>query len=71
MVENAVEREATRLVNKKYNYNDDDILNRPEFDPVDTLDQTFMGRLLRNILSQLDRGFYLDNFSSWYGPDGK
>ena len=71
VVENAVEREATRLVNKKYNYNDDDILNRPEFDPVDTEDQTFMGRLLRNILAQLDRGFYLDNFSSWYGADGK
>lgn len=51
MVSNAVEREAIRLVNKKYNYNDDDNFNRPEFDPVDTMDQTFMGRLLRNILS--------------------
>lgn len=50
IVDHAVEREASRLVNKKYNYNDDDVF-RPEFDPVDTLDQTFMGRLLRNILT--------------------
>jgi len=65
-------REATRLVNKKYTSNiDDDNTYRPEFDPVDTEDQTFMGRLLRHILATLDRGFYLDHMSTWYSNDGK
>jgi WASH complex subunit strumpellin len=72
IVDNAVEREATRLVNKKYTSNiDDDNTYRPEFDPVDTEDQTFMGRLLRHILATLDRGFYLDHMSTWYSNDGK
>lgn len=30
-----------------------------------------MGRLLRNILAQMDKGFYLDHLSTWYSPDGK
>jgi WASH complex subunit strumpellin len=72
IVDNAVEREATRLVNKKYTSNiDDDTTYRPEFDPVDTQDQTFMGRLLRHILATLDSGFYLDHLSTWYSNDGK
>lgn len=52
IIEHAVEKEATRLVNKKYTSNiDDENTYRPDFDPVDTLDQTFMGRLLRHILA--------------------
>lgn len=52
IVDYAVEREATKLVNKKFNANfDDESFYRPEFDPVDTNDLTFMGRLLRHILS--------------------
>jgi hypothetical protein len=51
IVDFAVEKEATRLVSKKLDLNiDDENTYKPEFDPVDTLDQTFMGRLLRNIL---------------------
>lgn len=39
IVNYAVEREATKLVNKKFNANfDDENFYRPEFDPVDTLD---------------------------------
>jgi hypothetical protein len=72
IIEFAVEREATKLVNKKFNANfDDENSYRPEFDPVDAQDLTFMGRLLRNILGQMDRGFYLDNMSTWYSQDGK
>ena len=49
IIEHAVEKEATRLVNKKYTSNiDDENTYRPDFDP---LDQTFMGRLLRHILA--------------------
>jgi len=52
IIDYAVEREATKLVNKKFNANfDDENSYRPEFDPVDAQDLTFMGRLLRNILS--------------------
>lgn len=29
-----------------------------------------MGRLLRHILKQMNRGFYLDSHSSWYDMDG-
>lgn len=71
IIEFAVEKEATKLVNKKFEVNFDDDQYRPDFDPVDTLDQTFMGRLLRNILSQMDRGFYLDSTSTWYTLEGK
>jgi hypothetical protein len=68
----AVEKEATNLVNKKYNANIEDENNYiPEFDPVDELDQTFMGRLLRHILASMDRGFYLDHLSTWYDFDGQ
>lgn len=71
IIDHAVEKEAQRLVNKKYSSNIDDDSYRPEFDPVDTQDQTFMGRMLRNILAQMDRGFYLDNQSTWYDLAGK
>jgi len=72
IIDYAVEKEASRLVNRKFQSNiDDDSVYRPEFDPVDTQDQTFMGRLLRHILGQMDKGFYLDNMSTWYTNDGK
>jgi hypothetical protein len=42
----------------------------PIFKPVDPYDFTFMGRVLRNILETLSRGFYLDSMSSWYDMNG-
>lgn len=52
IIDFAVEKEATKLVNKKFSTNfDDENTYRPEFDPVDSLDLTFMGRLLRHILA--------------------
>ena len=38
IVDFAVEKEATKLVNKKFEINFDDDTYRPDFDPVDTLD---------------------------------
>ena len=39
IIDHAVEKEATRLVNKKYQTNmDDENTNRHDFDPVDTED---------------------------------
>lgn len=68
----AVEKEATRLVNKKYQsqLDQDETRYTPEFEPVDEHDLTFMGRLLRHILSSLSKGFYLDSMSSWYDMEG-
>jgi len=50
------------LVNKKYVANLDQTENQyvPEFEPIDEVDKTFMGRLLTAVLKQLDSGFYLD-----------
>lgn len=64
----AVEKESTALVNKKYTIElDDDVKHYvPTFIPVDANDFTFMGRLLRNIMESLGKGMYLDNLSSWY-----
>lgn len=69
IIEFAVEKEATRLINKKYNANWLDLSDNtyiPKFKAVDENDATFMGRLLRNIIQQISRGFYLDATSSWY-----
>jgi hypothetical protein len=71
IVDQAVEKEASRLVNKKWMpVIDDENSYTPEFDPVDEFDETFMGRLLRHILFSLDRGFYLDHHSTWYDLEG-
>ena len=62
IIELAVEKEATRLVNKKYqaNLNDDESIFIPEFEPLDETDFTFMGRLLTAVLKNMSDGFYLD-----------
>ena len=69
----AVEKESTALVNKKYqadlDYQDKHYV--PTFIPVDANDFTFMGRLLRNITDSLGKGMYLDSLSSWYDPNGQ
>ena len=72
IIELAVEKEATRLVNKKYqaNLNDDENIFVPEFNPIDENDFTFMGRLLTAVLRSMDEGFYLDQMSTWYEMSG-
>lgn len=65
-----MDREAQKLVNKKFTVKEDESNYVPSFDPVDEDDITFMGRLLRHILKQMNRGFYLDSHSSWYDLDG-
>ena len=64
----AVEKEATRLVNKKYSTNFDDSEDNfiPEFNPVDEDDFTFMGRLLTKVLNEIQKGFYLDQMNTWF-----
>ena len=62
-MELAVEREAQKLVNKKYEANlDSDAENKyiPTFEPVDENDITFMGRLLTAVLNSMNKGIYLD-----------
>lgn len=72
IIELAVEKEATRLVNKKYQSSVDSLTASyvPEFRPVDENDFTFMGRLLRHILKSMSKGFYLHSMSSWYDMEG-
>lgn len=69
----AVEKEATALVNKKYQVDLDnqDKHYVPTFIPVDAQDFTFMGRLLSNISNSLGKGMYLDSLSSWYDQGGQ
>jgi len=69
----AVEKESTNLINKKYTVDMDfqDKYYVPTFIPVDANDFTFMGRLLRNITDDLGKGMYLDSLSSWYDSSGK
>mmetsp|Transcript_36878 Transcript_36878/g.35601 ORF Transcript_36878/g.35601 Transcript_36878/m.35601 type:complete len:432 (+) Transcript_36878:1676-2971(+) len=70
----AVEKEATTLVNKKYNTSEIEAQESyyvPKFIPVDPNDFTFMGRVLRHITESLSQGFYLDSLSSWYDMAGK
>lgn len=69
----AVEKESTALVNKKYqadlDYDDKHFV--PIFIPVDAHDFTFMGRMLRNISDSVGKGMYLDTTSSWYTSKGE
>ena len=53
----AVEKEATRLVNKKYMANIDSNETQfiPQFEPVDENDFTFMGRLLTAVLKTMEK----------------
>jgi len=69
----AVEKESTALVNKKYQADLDyqDKYYVPTFIPVDAHDFTFMGRLLRNITDSLGKAMYLDSLSSWYDSNGQ
>jgi WASH complex subunit strumpellin len=69
IIEFAVEKEATNLVNKKYSttlIEAQESYYIPIFNPVDEYDFTFMGRVLRHILATIQKGFYLDHLSSWY-----
>lgn len=70
IVNSAVDREAQKLVNKRYMTNLDEMSYVPQHDPVDADDLTFMGRFLRHILKSLDRGFYLETTQTWYGSQG-
>lgn len=79
IIEFAVEKEATNLVTKKQ-YSDfggsttlieaKESFYIPIFNPVDEFDFTFMGRVLRQILQTIEKGFYLDHLSSWYDAGG-
>ena len=69
-----MEKEATKLVNKKYTANveaTDDTQFIPQFEPVDENDLTFMGRLLTAVLASMNNGVYLDQMSHWYTRDGE
>ena len=73
IIEFAVEKEATNLVNKKYSTGMMEAQENyyvPIFTPVDDLDFTFMGRVLRHILQTISKGFYFDHLSSWYDAQG-
>lgn len=67
----AVEKEAKHLINKKYTAQlieqEQEI---PRFRPVDVNDQTFMGRVLRQIMDSVSQGFYLDSMCTWYDNQG-
>jgi hypothetical protein len=69
----AVEKEASRLIGKKYSPETSftqENLYIPEFQPVDANDFTFMGRLLRFILDSISSGFFLEATSTWYDGRG-
>ena len=69
----AVEKEASRLVNKKYAPTFDTTQENqyiPQFVPLDENDSTFMGRLLRYILVSISNGFYLESTQTWYDQKG-
>jgi len=68
-----VEKEATKLVNKKYTANIDANESQyiPTFEPVDENDITFMGRLLTAVLNSMNKGIYLDQMSHWYNTQGE
>jgi WASH complex subunit strumpellin len=73
LIEFAVEKEASNLVNRKYQggmLEAQESYNIPIFTPVDGDDFTFMGRVLRHILRTIEKGFYLDHLSSWYDSVG-
>jgi WASH complex subunit strumpellin len=72
IVQHAVDKEAMRLVNKRFSANIDSTENDhvPEFEPVDENDATFMGRLLSQIFLSMNKGFYLDSMSTWFDTNG-
>jgi WASH complex subunit strumpellin len=73
IIELAVEKEATQLVNKKYSTSMIESQENyfvPQFKPVDPFDFTFMGRVLRHISDTINRGIYLDSTNSWYDVNG-
>ncbi len=73
IIEFAVEKESTNLVNKKYSTGLMEAQENyyvPIFTPVDNEDYTYMGRVLRHILRTISNGFYLDHLSSWYDSKG-
>jgi len=73
IIEFAVEKEATALVNKKYSASQIEAQENyfvPTFKPVDPYDFTFMGRVLRHIIETISKGFYLDSTASWYDASG-
>jgi len=67
----AVEKEAKLLINKKQTQQ---LIEQeqqiPRFRPVDVNDQTFMGRVLRQILETVSNGFYLDSQCTWFDQNG-
>jgi hypothetical protein len=68
-----VEKEASRLIGKKYSPQFDIAQENqyiPEFQPIDEHDFTFMGRLLRFILHSISSGFFLEATSTWYDFKG-
>lgn len=73
VIELAVEKESTKLINKKYstNIDSDETQFIPVFEPVDENDLTFMGRLLTAVLSAMNKGIYLDHMSHWYSREGE
>jgi hypothetical protein len=69
IIDLAVEKEASRLVGKKYsvaNLEAQENTYIPEFKPIDEFDFTFMGRLLRFILISVQDGFFLESTNTWY-----
>ena len=61
-----------RLVSKRIQANIDsnEHENVPDYEPLDENDATFMGRLLRQILTSMNKGYYLDSTSTWYDQNG-
>jgi hypothetical protein len=73
IIDLAVEKEASRLVGKKYsvaNLEAQENAYVPEFKPIDEFDFTFMGRLLRFILISVQDGFFLESTNTWYDKMG-
>ena len=72
IIEHAVDKEAMRLVSKRIQANIDSNDNdyAMDFEPLDEQDATFMGRLLRQIMKSMDKGYYLDSTSTWYDQNG-
>jgi hypothetical protein len=73
IIDLAVEKEASRLVGKKYsvaNLEAQENTYIPEFKPIDEFDFTFMGRLLRFILISVQDGFFLESTNTWYDKAG-
>ena len=61
-----------RLVSKRIQANIDSNENEnvPDYEPLDENDATFRGRLLRQILTSMNKGYYLDSTSTWYDQNG-